>query len=418
MKPPPPSPRDVLHVLGTLRRGGIETWLVQLFRHSPKLAARSRVCLGAVDEDGSGDYREELDTLGIPVHHLRLKPPGLGFVLGLARHMRSAHIRVVHSHVNDLAGLVLLAGKLAGVPVRIAHHHAQRPAHRGRLREGYFAVARRLERQLATLTLSCSRAIADSYSDFGRAPTILPLGIDASPFLKPADRLEIRKSLGISEQSLVLCHVGRFEAVKNHAWLLEILLAMQKRLSSASTALSTSISTSISTTSGEPSSDAERGGAVSIGSTSKDAILLLIGDGPLRAPLEEEVKQRGLDSSLHFLGSRPDVPALLQAADVFVFPSQREGYGLALVEAQMAGLPALASSRVPEEAIFIKERVLRLSLDEPVETWVSALFQLSKLPPLLPREAWARAQAQGYGLENNAERLLEFYRASDSNSDL
>ena len=76
------------------------------------------------------------------------------------------------------------------------------------------------------------------------------------------------------------------------------------------------------------------------------ARLLLVGDGPLRASIEGDVKKRSLTAFVSFLGLRDDVLYIMQSCDAFLFPSLFEGFGLVLTEANAAGLPVVAS-RVP-----------------------------------------------------------------------
>ena len=124
-------------------------------------------------------------------------------------------------------------------------------------------------------------------------------------------RQEIRTQLGIGNQ-LVFGHVGRFKASKNHAFLLKVFREVLRS---------------------EP-----------------DAILLLVGDGKLEETIRHQAQEMKSTGGSAFWGARSDIAQLLQAMDVFLFPSLYEGLRIALIEAQAAGLPCLASDRVPKEA--------------------------------------------------------------------
>src|SRR5207302_9242618 len=80
------------------------------------------------------------------------------------------------------------------------------------------------------------------------------------------------------------------------------------------------------------------------------ARLALIGDGPERPRIEAEVRARGLHADVRFLGEQLDFVATLQAADVFLLPSETESFGLAALEALSCGVPVVASrvGGVPE----------------------------------------------------------------------
>ncbi|MCI0439081.1 MAG: glycosyltransferase, partial [Chloroflexi bacterium] len=71
--------------------------------------------------------------------------------------------------------------------------------------------------------------------------------------------------------------------------------------------------------------------------------LLLVGDGPERSALERYVAERGLTSTVHFLGTRNDVPEVLRSLDLFVLPSLEDSHPVALLEAMAAGLPVVAT---------------------------------------------------------------------------
>lgn len=100
--------------------------------------------------------------------------------------------------------------------------------------------------------------------------------------------------------------------------------------------------------------------------------LILIGDGYLVPKIKEQVKRLGITKHVHFLGIRNDVNNLLQGMDVFVFPSTFEGLGVALVEAEVVGMPCLVSTGIPKEAIFNKN-VIILKLKDSITKWVEGL---------------------------------------------
>ncbi len=141
---------------------------------------------------------------------------------------------------------------------------------------------------------------------------------------------EIRRTLGISEDAYVLGHVGRFTEQKNHEFLLEVFREAYRMNS--------------------------------------NAFLLLIGNGELRERVEHKVREYGLDDRCMILSHRSDVPRLMKAMDVFVFPSLWEGFGIVLVEAQICGLRCLVSEAIPAET-YLSELVIPVGLTEGPERW-------------------------------------------------
>ena len=74
------------------------------------------------------------------------------------------------------------------------------------------------------------------------------------------------------------------------------------------------------------------------------AILIIAGEGELKAALHDLAETLGLGQTVHFLGFRQDIPEILSSLDVFLLPSRREGLPLAMLEAMASGLPVIASS--------------------------------------------------------------------------
>lgn len=135
---------------------------------------------------------------------------------------------------------------------------------------------------------------------------VIPSGIDTDKFgryIGTDSRHRIRKQYGLSDDQTVLLYVGRLAKEKN----VEEILSCQKRVSGYGTTL------------------------------------MIVGDGPYRAEIEEQVKERGLEDSVIFTGMiAPDkVAEYYQAGDFFVSASTSETQGLTYVEALAAGIPLL-----------------------------------------------------------------------------
>jgi glycosyltransferase involved in cell wall biosynthesis len=333
--------RDIVHVLDTLGRGGIETWLMHVLRGSPTVRARSVIAVTTGPIEGEATYRDEIDAMGVPVHRLGYAR-GFRFVGVLYRLLRRTRPTVVHAHMNHIAGWATAAGFLAGVPRRIAHYHITFPdEHRNLLHRTYIRLVRWLEALTATDVLSCSVAAMESYcgTAWSRDPRrrVLYYGIDLDPFEEEVDGGRIRASLGLPADAFVVGHVGRFDAQKNHGFIIDVAAATIAR---------------------EPRTR-----------------LLLVGDGRLRPAIERLARERGIADKVVFAGVRKDVSRLmLGAMDVFFFPSRFEGLGIVLIEAQAAGLPCVFSDTVPAEAALIPVLTRQLPLSEPADVWARSLL--------------------------------------------
>ena len=100
-----------------------------------------------------------------------------------------------------------------------------------------------------------------------------------------------------------------------------------------------------------------------------DSELWIIGDGEDKEKLMQKVHSLELDSKVKFMGIRNDVPNLMQAMDIFLFPSIFEGLGIALVEAQTEGLRVFASDQVIPQSVKITELLTFVSLEDNAEKW-------------------------------------------------
>lgn len=333
-------PIRVLHVVGGMSRGGVETWLMHMLRH----VDRDRLKMDfLVHTTSPCPYDDEIRSLGSEVLPC-LHPSRPWSYARNFRHILKKHgpYDVVHSHVHHFSGYVLRLAHRVGVPIRIAHSHNDTTAvdrKAGLIRQAYLGLSERWVRRHATLGLAVSRKAAaalfgESWEDDPRRD-LFYLGVDLEPFRLQPDRERVRAELGLPADAFVVGHVGRFSEQKNHAFLIEIFEEIIER---------------------EPA-----------------AYLLLVGTGELRPDIEQRVKRAGLEGRAVFAGNRPDVPRLMMGAmDVFLFPSFYEGLPLVGLEAQAAGLPSILSDAITPEVVVVPELIKFLSITLAPAAWAEA----------------------------------------------
>lgn len=163
-----------------------------------------------------------------------------------------------------------------------------------------------------------------------RDSLVLNNGIDFTRFEKATEKEQIRKREGIPVDAYVVGHVGRFNHQKNHKFLVEVFSKIKAQ--------------------------------------KEEAYLLLVGNGSLQTETEMMLKRMGLEESYKILSNRTDIPDLMNAMDVFVFPSKFEGLGIVLIEAQKMGVKCIVSDRVPRAAT-VSNLVKTLNLNLPPEKW-------------------------------------------------
>ena len=166
---------------------------------------------------------------------------------------------------------------------------------------------------------------------------ILPNAIDPDRFkFCETARREIRAKYGIAEDDFVVGHVGRFFPEKNHKFIIDLFSEYSQNHSCSK--------------------------------------LLLVGNGPLQAEIQNLVKQQGLENKVIFAGLQKNVVGFYCAMDVLLLPSTREAFPMTLVEAQYNGLPCLVSAAVPKETA-ITDNVFPLPIDD-VKPWCEKLSSL------------------------------------------
>jgi len=368
----------ILHVLGKLDRGGVETWLVQVVRHVDR---RKYQMDFLVHSESPGAYDEEVQALGSRIIPCLNPLNPATYARNFRRVLRQyGPYDVVHSHVHHYSGYVLMLAAMYGVRVRIAHSHndtRSREATAGIGRKAYLGVMQRSIRAFATGGIAVSTEAGDDL--FSRdwlgsqRWTLQHLGIDLSRFEAEVDRDSVRQSLGIPRDALVVGHVGRFNEQKNHSFIVDIARELISR---------------------EPRT-----------------LFLMVGEGPLRPAIEAKVASCSLQHNFLFTGLRADVPLLMQGAmDVLLFPSLYEGLPITLLEAQAAGLRCLISDTISKEADVLPSLVSRENLSQPPAHWALRLLDVistQKTCPAVLRNALGRRS-----ISTSADSLIGIYADS------
>ena len=198
---------------------------------------------------------------------------------------------------------------------------------------------------------------------------VLPNAIDTDAYVFSNDkRILIRKELGLPENAFVIGHVGRFSKVKNHRFIIELCELVLKQ--------------------------------------NRNTYVLFVGQGDLLEETREIVMKKHLENVIKFLGLRNDVPDLMQAMDVFVFPSLYEGLPVTMVEAQAAGLPCVISDKVPDECIVTEGLVTVQKLSDSAENWAKHVVSRANMQR---KDTGEQIKAHGFDIAENAKWLEEFY---------
>jgi glycosyltransferase involved in cell wall biosynthesis len=370
--------KHILHIVGGMDRGGAETWLMHVLRnidrgkyHFDFLVSRPEPCA----------YDDEIRSLGSQIIVCPQPQKPIQYARRFMRLVKeNGPYDVIHSHVHHYSGFILLLAKLLGIKGRIAHSHSDTrvvETRTGFARKAYLRIMENMLQRFAIHGFACSEnAAVDLYggNDWKQDArwTCLYCGIDFKPFRIKSDGAAIRKELNLSEDEVVIGHVGRFSEVKNHIFLINIFAAFCKKMPHAK--------------------------------------LLLVGDGKLRKNIEKQVHELHLSDKVIFAGVRPDVPELMkELMDVFLFPSLYEGLPLVLIEAQAAGLPCMLSDTFTQEVDIMHERIRRLPLTASPETWSDAVSDLLEEHPKQKLSDEDFNRLKKFDIEESIEGLLMVY---------
>lgn len=354
----------ILQVVTHMERGGLESMLMNFYRHID----RNKVQFDfLVHRQERAAFDDEIESLGGRIYRLPRLVPWSKNYLSALNHFFDEHPehKIVHIHQDCLSSVILKAAARHNVPVRIAHSHSANQDKN--LKYPIKLWYKRAIPKYATCLFACGKDAGDWM--FGGVPyQIINNAIDAAAYAyDTAKRADVRQALGLGDE-LVVGHVGRFNQPKNHPFLLEIFAALLKK---------------------EP-----------------DSVLLLVGGGEDMPKMQAKAQALGIAEHVRFLGVRSDVAELMQAMDVFVFPSLYEGLPVTMVEAQVAGLPCIISDKVPPECILTDGLVDIMPLSEAPDAWAEKILENRDT---LRTDRRAEIAAHGFDITTEAVKLQEFY---------
>ena len=359
----------VLQVGMTRNLGGIETYLIEQFRHLDK----SKIDYDFVNITGEYSicYEDEILASGSKIFKVvsRHKNPLLHYWQWFNILLQNKGVYdVIVLNTNSLEYVFpLVLGKIFGIPVRVIHsHNSGFENKQGLARRLLVGMNKKLLAWSANLHFACSQ-FAGQWMFKDNPYYVIYNAIDIHKY--DADlivREETRNALGLHTE-LTLLHVGRFSYQKNHSFLLDIFKEVHR--------------------------------------IQPDSVLLLVGDTTEESEFLTEVKRKikafGLENVVRLLGRRDDVNKIMQAADVLVMPSFFEGLTVVGIEAQASDLPLLLSDTVTKELGLLPSTQF-ISLEAGPTVWGEAIVN-SKQHNRQSR--YEELKAAGYDIGNETERV-------------
>lgn len=363
------KPIRVLQVMSSMNRGGAETMIMNIYRNID----RSKVQFDfVVHTNKKSDYEDEILSLGGKVYSVpRYKGKNhFGYKKAWKEFFNKHNeYKVIHGHVRSTAIIYLSIAKQFGLTT-IAHSH--NTASDNNIKGLVKNILQYPLRHKVDYLFSCSD-LAGKWL-FGEKAInrknyfLLKNAIKARDFVyNEKIREEKRKELDLID-NLVIGHVGRFHYQKNHSFLIDIFNQILK--------------------------------------LENKAVLLLIGQGNLLEEIKEKVKKLKIEDKVIFTGVRGDIPELLQAIDLIVFPSFHEGLPVTMIEAQAAGVPCLISDTITKEVI-ITDLVKQVSIKKDAKIWAKEALEIAYKTKR--QSQLQNIIASGYDIGDTAKKLTSFY---------
>lgn len=348
------------HFVYGIKNGGVEKVLTSYF---------SNMDLNDYDlhivTQGESDLvnLNEFENLGFKIHNVTRKADSLfKNFMDIFKVLKKYNFDIVHCHMSNTNFFSLFYSWLAGVKVRISH------SHNAKVKMSFLLkILSKMSMIFDTHRVACSLDAAEWLFGSSKEVYILKNAINISRFsYDVALRDSIRKELGILNDEIVIGHIGRFEEQKNHKFLISLFNNIYK--------------------------------------VDNNYKLILIGIGDLMDEIKEYVSSLPCSKNVIFLGSRSDVPDLLQAIDLFLFPSLYEGLGIVLIEAQTVGIPCFSSKNVPLE-VKITDDFEFLDLD--IDLWKDTVLKKKINKREIQYNLISKA---GYNIEFAAKDLDNYYK--------
>lgn len=358
----------ILHIVTTMNAGGIETMIMNLYRNINRDSIQFDFLVHRKEE---GFYDKEIKNLGGKIYFLGRFNSLFKYNNRLIDFLNSKDYSIIHSHINQYSYFPLKVAKKANIPIRISHSHQYLKTNKTvkRFRIPIIYYCRNRLRDLYTHGFACSEQAGRWLFGKDASFKVINNSIDAKAFIYNEEIAKNKKEeLGLSE-NFVIGHIGNFSPVKNYPFILKIFKKV-------------------------------------VGKNSK-AKLMLIGDHLKNPEIKNRVSELGMGNSVLFMGVRSDIPELLQAMDVFLFPSITEGLPVSMIEAQAAGLPCIMSDSITDE-VKITNLVKTLSLNKTAEFWAEEI--LKYYTGFERKNTFKQICESGYDVKENTKKLEMQYK--------
>ena len=356
-------PIRVLHVVQRMETCGTQAFLMNLYRNIDRKKVQFDFL---VEYDNKEFYDDEIMKLGGRIYYTNFRKTlnVIKFKKTLASILDShPEYKIIHIHATAIGRICSDVARKKHIPVIIAHTH-----NNGAVRDWKYypkKILRAMYLKGPTDFFACSEE-AGKYTFKNRNFRVIHNAIDVKKFTPNSSiRKDIREELSLGD-NFVVGNVGRLHEQKNQLFLIDVFYELLK--------------------------------------IKNNAILMIVGSGPLEGQLRNKIKELSIENKVIFLSSRNDMERIYQAMDVFVLPSLFEGLGIVAIEAQAAGLPVVLSDGVSKEAA-VTNNVRVVSLRKTAKEWANQILSSKSIDTDIEE----KIRKAGFDIKEQADWLESYY---------
>lgn len=355
-------------VMGKFTSGGIKSVITNYYSN----VDRNKISFDLlIDNNSPIDDYSEIEAIGGRVCKISTLSNPFKYISQIYKLSKENKYDIIHGYVNALNVFSMFAGKMAGVPVRIAENLSS--AHPGEKKTIVKNILKPFSKIFPTDLAACSKSCGEwlyGKKDIESGKVrIFNNAISLKKYTYDKElRDNVRNSLGLSDENFVLGHIGRYQYQKNHNFLIDIFDKVYKR--------------------------------------DKNSRLLLVGYGDLKEEIFNKINSLGLKDAVIDMGATENIAGLYNAMDVFVLPSFYEGLPVVGIEAQATGLPCVFSTEVTKETGVIPDTKF-VELSENKEKWADEILKI--------RDNYKRVNTEkyiidaGFDIETEGRKLQDYY---------
>ena len=366
-------------ITGNMNAGGAESLIMELLRFK-KANFQIRLIIHSDCNNYNGIYDREIESLNIPVSHLS----SVGSI-GILRYRKEFQNLVqaigkpdiIHSHLNAVGGFIAWVAASCGIVHRIVHCHAD-ITYRGsfikRIKSEFvLSIMKWFVNRYGTDFWACSEAAAKRLFYKDKRTVIIPNIIDVQKYLNTDKKhKKEREKLKIDNKVILIGAVGRIARIKNYEVILKAVKLLKEK---------------------------------------EYNIRFICYGRPMDEAYYQELlqlsEQLGICNLINFLGNCQTVYDSIAAFDIFVMPSITEGFGIAALEAQAAGIPCIVSTGIPTEVDMELGLIKKIRPDD-IEGWSKAILNFR--PNIPSMEIIKKCISEkGYDSVTECEKIYKRY---------